>query len=254
MIAISVPALSLVDFETALASVSQQFNAWEIVAEGKHYLPDIEKDFIDATSSFDIDFSVHAPLSDINIGSLNPRARELSVLEICETLQAAGRMNIDLCTIHPGFFGPMGMLDKPAVSRMTRESLAVIEEVAQDSGVRVALENMPNMGMVMMGRSPAELLPLLEGLDLGICLDIGHANTAGTIDDFLRIKDRFINVHIHDNLGDRDAHLTIGEGNIDFKKVLAGLSGYDGRYVIEARNLADGAVSRDRLEGLLSQL
>ena len=254
MIAISVPALSLVDFETALASVSQQFNAWEIVAEGKHYLPDIEKDFIDATSSFDIDFSVHAPLSDINIGSLNPRARELSVLEICETLQAAGGMNIDLCTIHPGFFGPMGMLDKPAVSRMTRESLAVIEENAQDSGVRVALENMPNMGMVMMGRSPAELLPLLEGLDLGICLDIGHANTAGTIDDFLRIKDRYINVHIHDNLGDRDAHLTIGEGNIDFKKVLAGLSGYDGRYVIEARNLADGAVSRDRLEGLLSQL
>ncbi len=254
MIAISVPALSLVDFETALASVSQQFNAWEIVAEGKHYLPDIEKDFIDATSPFDIDFSVHAPLSDINIGSLNPRARELSVLEVCETLQAAGRMNIDLCTIHPGFFGPMGMLDKPAVSKMTRESLAVIEEVAQDSGVRVALENMPNMGMVMMGRSPAELLPLLEGLDLGICLDIGHANTAGTIDDFLRLKDRLINVHIHDNLGDRDAHLPIGEGNIDFKKVLAGLSGYHGKYVIEARNLAEGAVSRDRLQDLLSQL
>ena len=124
-------------------------------------------------------------------------------------------MNIDLCTIHPGFFGPMGMLDKPAVGRRTRESLAVIEEVAQDSGVRVALENMPNMGMMMMGRSPSELLPLLEGLDIGICLDIGHAHTAGMIDDFLRYKDRVINVHIHDNLGDHDSHgssavLTVG--------------------------------------------
>jgi len=246
MIAISIPSLSLIDFETALASVGKEFSAWEIVAEGK--------EFIDATSSFDIDFSVHAPLSDINIGSLNPRARELSVLEICETLQAAGRMNIDLCTIHPGFFGPMGMLDKPAVGKRTRESLAVIEEVAQDSGVRVALENMPNMGMMMMGRSPGELLPLLEGLDLGICLDIGHAHTAGTIDDFLRLKDRVINVHIHDNLGDHDAHLPIGEGKIDFKKVLLGLSGYEGRYVIEARNLTDGVLSRDRLKILLSSL
>jgi len=244
----------LIDFESALISVSQEFNAWEIVAEGKHYLPDIEKEFLDVTSSFDIDFSVHAPLSDINIGSLSSRARELSVREICNTLQAAGRMNIALCTIHPGSFGPLGMLDKPAVSKMTRGSLTVIERVAHNSGVKVALENMPNMGMIMMGRSPAELLPLLEGLDFGICLDIGHANTAGTIDDFLRYKDRVINVHIHDNLGDRDAHLPIGEGNIDFRKVLLGLSGYEGRYVIEARSLTDGVISRDRLQSLLSTL
>ncbi len=254
MIAISIPALSLVDFETALASVGHEFTAWEIVAEGRHYLPDIEKGFLAATSSFDIKFSVHAPLSDINIGSLNPRARERSVQEVCDTLQAASRMNIDLCTIHPGFYGPMGMLDKPAVSQRTKESLAAIEKVAQDNGVRVALENMPNMGMIMMGRSPGELLPLLEGFDLGICLDIGHAHTAGTIDDFLHHKDRVINVHIHDNLGDRDAHLPIGEGSIDFTKVLRELSGYGGLYVIEARSLTDGVLSRDRLQGLLSSL
>jgi sugar phosphate isomerase/epimerase len=254
VIAISIPSLSLIDFRIALAQVGKEFSAWEIVAEGKHYLPDIEKEFLDATSSFEIDFSVHAPLSDVNIGSLNPRARELSVLEVCETIRVAGRMNIDLCTIHPGFFGPMGMLDKPAVINKTRESLAVIEEVAQDSGVRVALENMPNMGMIMMGRSPGELLTLLEGLELGICLDIGHAHTAGTIDDFLRLKDRVINVHMHDNLGDRDAHLPIGEGKIDFKKVLLDLSGYDGRYVIEARNLTEGVLSRDRMQTLLASL
>ncbi len=254
MIAVSVPALSLIDFETALASVGEKFAAWEIVGEGKHYLPDIEKGFLEATSAFDIDFSVHAPLSDINIGSLNQRARELSVLQVCETIQAAGRMNIELCTIHPGFYGPLGILDKPAVSARTRESLAEIEEAAQDSGVLVALENMPSMGQMMMGRGPEELLPLLEGFEIGICLDIGHAHTAGTIDDFLRYKDRVINVHVHDNLGDRDAHLPIGAGSINFKRVLRGLSGYDGRYVIEARSLADGTFSRDVLQSLLSSL
>src|SRR5512135_739473 len=135
MIAISIPAMSLIEFRYALPLIGKEFSVWEIVAEGKHYLPDIERGFLELSSSFDIDFSVHAPLSDINIGSLNPRARELSVREICATLQAAGRMGIDLCTIHPGFYGPMGMLNKPSVARMTRESLDAIAEVAQDNGV-----------------------------------------------------------------------------------------------------------------------
>ena len=253
MISVSIPSMSLIDFETALSSVAKEFAAWEIVAEGKHYMPDIEKGFIDATSSFDIEFSIHAPLSDVNIGSLNPRANELALQEICETVRAAGRMNIDLCTVHPGFYGPMGVLDRSAVLKRTRVSLELIEEVALDSGVRVALENMPKMGtMMVMGRSPAELLPLIEDLDIGICLDIGHAHTAGTIDDFLRHKDRVINVHVHDNLGDWDSHLPVGDGNIDFKKVLRGLSGYDGRYVIEAHGLPDGIISRDRLQSMLS--
>ena len=254
MIAVSVPALSMVDFEVALSSVAKQFSAWEIVGEGKHYLPDIEKRFLSAAPSFDIRFSVHAPLSDINIGSLNSRARERSVQEVCDTLQAAGRMSINLCTIHPGFYSPMGMLDKPSVGARTRESLAIIEKAANDSGVRVALENMPVMGPMMMGCTPETLLQLLEGLDFGICLDIGHAHTAHSIDEFLQHKDRLINVHIHDNLGERDEHLAIGEGSIDFKRVLRGLSGYDGRYVIEARSLTDGVLSRDRLHRLLSSL
>jgi len=59
---------------------------------------------------------------------------------------------------------------------------------------------------------------------------------------------------VHDNVGDRDRHMVIGEGNIDFRKWLDAFRPYRGRYVIEARELERSLVSRDRLRGVLNSL
>jgi len=254
MIAVSAPVLSILDFDEAFGFVSKEFDAWEIVGEGRHFLPNLVYQFLDASSSYDLSFSAHAPLSDINIGSLNERVRETSLREIVNSIKAARRMGIGLLTVHPGFYSPAGMIEKPRVVQTTLESLSYIESVARDLGVKVALENMPNMGPLTMGRTPEELLQLLGSFDLGICFDIGHANTMGKIDAFLAHKKRFINVHLHDNLGERDQHLVVGEGNIDFKKALSALSDYQGRYVIEARSLKEAVASRDRLKSIIAAL
>jgi len=252
VISVSSPVFSLLDFEMALGFVSNEFDSWEIVGEGRHFLPTIEKQFLDAASSYNLKFSAHAPLSDINIGSLNPRMREASVRELTNGLYAAGRLGISVYTVHPGFYSPLGLLDKPSVFEKTRDSLRQIEAASRDAGVRVALENMPSMGAMTMGRTPEELFPLLDGLDMDICFDVGHANTTGSIDSWLQHKRRFANVHVHDNLGDRDAHLPVGEGNIDFKHVLEALSGYQGNLVLEARSLDEAVISRDRVRNLLA--
>jgi len=254
MIAISAPVLSMLDFDEAFSYVSQEFDAWEIVGEGRHFLPNLVYQFLDASSSYDLKFSAHAPLSDINIGSLNERVRETSLREIVNALRSARRMEIGILTVHPGFYSPAGMLERHKVLQTTRESLSYIEKVSQDMGVRVALENMPNMGPLTMGRTPEELFQLLGEFDIDVCFDIGHAHTMKAIDAFLEHKRRFINVHIHDNMGERDQHLPIGEGGIDFKKVLSSLSGYQGRYVIEARSLQEAVLSRDRLKALMASL
>lgn len=254
MIAVSAPVLSQLDFDEAFAHVSKEFDAWEIVGEGRHFLPDLVYQFLDASSSYDLKFSAHAPLSDINIGSLNERVREASLREIVNAIRSAHRMNIGILTVHPGFFSPAGMLDRHKVIHTVLESLSYIEKVSQDMGVRVALENMPNMGPLTMGRTPEELLQLLSSFDIDICFDIGHAHTMNAIESFLPLKKRFINIHIHDNLGERDQHLPIGEGSIDFKSVLEGLSDYQGRYVIEARSFKEAVLSRDRLRALMSTI
>jgi len=253
LIAISSPHLSRWDFHYALGRVAEHYQAWEIVAEGKHILRDICDDFLRLTPSYELEYSVHAPLSDVNIGAINPRMREAALNEVLEALDIAHRMNIDLMTVHPGFMSPLAILDRDTAVQATKESLKAIDARGRDLGIRIALENMPEMP-VSMAKVPQELLEFMDGTDLGVCFDIGHANTVGNIPDFLSIKDRFINMHVHDNVGDRDRHMVIGEGNIDFRKWLGAFRPYRGRYVIEARELERSLASRDRLQSILSSL
>ena len=43
-----------------------------MVGEGATRCREIEKDFFELAPSYDLEYSAHAPMSDINIGSLNP--------------------------------------------------------------------------------------------------------------------------------------------------------------------------------------
>jgi len=253
MIAISSPHLSRWDFPYAIGRVAEHYQAWEIVAEGKHLLRDIVDDFLKLSPSYNLEYSVHAPLSDVNIGAINPRMRQAALEEVLECLELAHRMGADPVTIHPGFLSPLTRLDLEAAESLTSASLKVIDAKAKDLGVRVALENMPDMP-VAMAKGPEELVRYLEGTDLGVCFDIGHANTNGNIAEFLGVKGRIINMHVHDNPGDTDRHLVIGEGNIDFGRWLQAFRPYSGRYVIEARELERSLGSRDRLKAILSTI
>jgi sugar phosphate isomerase/epimerase len=221
------------------------------VGEGRHFLPSAEPTLKALTPSYGLRYTVHAPMSDINIGSLSPRMREAAVREITDTIVSMGRLGLSTLTVHPGFWSPVGRHDPDAVVMAVKDSLAQIDRAAEDHGVHVALENMPDF-IMSMGKDPGDLLHLVDGTGLGICFDIGHANTNGNIDLFLEIKDRFINMHVHDNDGSHDQHLPLGEGNIDFRSVLGALNGYPGNLVIEARCYEEAVLSLPRLRGILS--
>jgi sugar phosphate isomerase/epimerase len=251
VIAVSSPYFSTIPFPEALAMVSKDFRAWEIVAEGRHNLPEIEKDFRELTPSYDLSFSVHAPMSDINIGSLNPRLREASLQELLAGLGTTHRLGLEVFTIHPGFMTPIGMVSREKVRETVQRSLKRIDALAEDTGVKVALENMPR-GPFSMCEAPSELLEMLDGTSMGVCFDVGHANTMGNIDAFLELIPRFRNVHVHDNMGERDEHLPIGDGTVDFPTLLRRLRDYRGGMVIESRGFEDAVVSKRRLDQLLA--
>ena len=97
-----------------------------------------------------------------------------------------------------------------------------------------------------------ELQQVISDTDLSVCFDVGHANTTGQIDEMIEtFGDRIVNVHIHDNNGERDQHLTIGDGNIDYVDVFSKLSSYQGNFVIEARDLESAIESQDRIAEML---
>ncbi len=250
MIAVSSPLFSMIPFEEILNKIAKYFECWEIIAEGMHYLPDIKEKVESLLPSYDLSLFIHAPFSDLNFASLNPVIREISIKQIVETMRVATSLGITLVCIHPGHKSPLGAYYPKKASEFNRTGLEILEGEAENLGITLALENMPKFWGTLCTTSE-EMAQLIENTSIKICFDVGHANTAGQINEFLQMKRKFADLHLHDNFGKVDRHLVLGKGNIDFKKFLSELEGYEGPYVIESMSLEEGVESKKILEEMM---
>jgi sugar phosphate isomerase/epimerase len=126
--------------------------------------------------------------------------------------------------------------------------------------VAVAIEVIPNQLS-----TPAALCRLieedLEDLDVGVCLDYGHANLLGDVVEAIEtISGHLATTHVHDNAGKRDDHLVPFAGRIDWDVAMMSTQkvGYDGVFMLEVAGTGDpiqvlkrAATARERLEKLL---
>jgi len=56
--------------------------------------------------------------------------------------------------------------------------------------------------------------------DIGMVLDVAHANLNRQIQDFItQFPEKIVHMHVSDNDGTHDLHLGIGYGNIDWESV-----------------------------------
>ena len=250
-IGISSPSFCTYPYEDVLEGISKIFSHWEIVSEADHYLPMIGLSLESMMKSYDLTYSIHAPFNDINIASLNESVREMSVIELIKIMNMASELDIKTVTIHPGLYSMVvsGLEERSVMA--AKRSLRTLDRMAQECGVRLCVENMPGFRF-FLGQTAEQMSELIEGTNLPICLDIGHANTTGQLNDIIdTLGNRIMNVHIHDNDGKQDQHLTIGDGTVDFDDCLKRLSSYGGRYIIECKTLESGSESQDRLSRLL---
>jgi len=124
---------------------------------------------------------------------------------------------------------------------LARRSVEEIFEKASVAQVRVALEVIPNKLS-----SAAALVHLIEeeldGLDVGICLDYGHANLMGDLAEAIEtVSGHLWTTHVHDNGGKRDEHLVPYAGNIDWEAAMMETQkiGYDGTLMFEVADTGD---------------
>ncbi|HOB18574.1 MAG TPA: sugar phosphate isomerase/epimerase family protein [Candidatus Methanoculleus thermohydrogenotrophicum] len=217
------------------------YTGWEIVADGNYRLDD-PVNFAairENLASTDLLVTVHAPYSDLNLASLNYPIWRESIRQICCCICHAAELT-DRVTIHPGFVSPMGKLVPEKVWEMQKTALVEIGRYAEDHGVLACVENMINIRDFLC-RYPEEILGLTEGiLGIGITLDVGHANTNGQVDAFLKYVGEVDHLHIHDNHGQSDEHLALGDGVIAWEKVGQVIArDYSGPVVIEGRTLEE---------------
>lgn len=252
MIGVSCTHFGSRPFEDWIGPVSAEFRHWEVFSEAEHSILGNVPRFKGLIDDAGITCSVHAPICDWNIASLSDRIRQASLKETVATIMESAELGAQTVTVHPGLSSMAVNGMEAKAEELSRQSMRLINAAAKEYGVTVAIENMPNVPF-FLGRTAASLSSLIDGTDLSVCFDIGHANTTGQIDAMIdMLGDRIANIHIHDNNGTRDEHLTIGEGNIDFQRVVSRLSGYRGNWIIESKDLPSAVESQSRLRKLLS--
>jgi sugar phosphate isomerase/epimerase len=221
------------------------YAGWEIVSDGNYRLdnPACFSRIEEVIASTRLGITVHAPYGDLNLATLNDPIWRESIRQICTCIEHASAIT-DRVTLHPGYLSPVGKLMPQKVWDLQKEALRQIGRCAKEHSVLACLENMISMKEFLC-RLPEELIGMTEGIEgIGMTFDLGHANTMGNVDNFLRQVNKAHHLHIHDNNGMSDEHLALGEGIIDWPragKIIA--SQYNGVVVVEGRSIDEAQKS-----------
>jgi sugar phosphate isomerase/epimerase len=147
------------------------------------------------------------------------------------SLEVAAELGSQKVVLHPGHIGGLGVYIKETALAYANESLASIIDRAQDLGLCVCLENM--FPRCRAFTEPEDFTEILQRFPrLKITLDTGHANIGSQrgqrIFRFIeQFGQRIGHLHVSDNFGERDDHIPVGAGKIDFVKTVKALKNSD---------------------------
>ncbi len=198
------------------------FDLIEILSEWPHYLTRKNlKVFRETLDSYGLKVTVHAPFSDINIGSFNERIRKASLEALREALELSAELDALAVTVHPGHCSPVSVKNRDEYLRIHRESLRKIARWSEEYGVKVGVENMPKF-VILDAQTCERLNEIIGDIGIGVTFDLGHLNTTTrNFDRFLEVfRGRIVHLHLHDNSGEADEHLALGDGTVPWRRVL----------------------------------
>ncbi len=204
-------------------------------AELVHQFP-YEKIEAELLESYNLKYSIHSPFMDVNIASLQERSRLNSITQIKSSIDLANEIDAETVVVHPGLMPFLARPFEDKVYETANESIKELGDYGKDLGITVAIENMPTFeGMIY--QSLERLDKLLRENEMFMTLDIGHANHVGYPAEAMYF-DSIKHIHAHDNFGDDDSHLALGDGSIDLKHIINTFesNNYDGIYIIEVND------------------
>jgi sugar phosphate isomerase/epimerase len=213
--------------------------------------------------------SVHAPAFEalrqgqwvgaLSNASADETRRRATIAEAAAALELTRHVPFQFLVTHIGV-PPSEAVGADNQRDAARRSVEDLVALAASVNVRVAIEIIPNPLS-----SAADLIHLIEedldGLDVGICLDYGHAHLMGDLGEAIEtLSGHLWTTHVHDNGGRRDDHLVPYAGTIDWDAAMMTTQkiGYDGVFILEVGDSGDpvdvlrrSVKARERLEKTL---
>lgn len=212
----------------------------EVLDEGLHVLNKKRVATLNHVAKvYGIEYTVHAPFADLNIASPSKPILNASLKRLKESMAYAAALNAKLWVFHPGNKTGISTFYPGEDWKQNIKSIIELHGIAEKYGLNMAMENLPEKyGFIM--KQPEDFAKFYRetGLnDIGIVLDVGHANLEAQTEPFLRqMPDKIVHIHASDNMGENDQHLGIGDGKIDwqlFAKILREIA-YDKMVMVES--------------------
>lgn len=162
----------------------------------------------------------HAPFVDLSAGSSDPAVRDVTRRRFEELLALVPLFRPVTVVAHAGYDWKRHEYFRDEWLANSLAFWSWLSDALNREGSRLMLENVYEQG-------PAEIRVLFEQLSsrrVGLCLDCGHLTVFGAapLGEWLESLGGFIGqLHLHDNLGEKDDHLALGRGRIDFSRLFA---------------------------------
>ncbi|MGI6517540.1 MAG: sugar phosphate isomerase/epimerase family protein [Bacillota bacterium] len=190
-------------------------------------------------------YSIHPPCKGLNPASSDPEERARVIKAYVGTIELAERLGIRDMVVH------CGSKSNPDVPReaafdLAGDTLQTVGEAARRAGIAMLLEN-TCWGETSILRTPQDLVDLAGSCppSTQLLLDTGHAAIWGVspVECASAWLPRLGQIHAHDNHGEYDEHLPLGEGIIDWCRLIHFLveESWNGVFMIEVGQQEDSA-------------
>lgn len=167
-----------------------------------------------------LDITFHGPFMDLSPGGVDRRIKEVTLDRFSQTIEIAGLFKPKVIVFHPGyekwkFDGNVGLWFESSL-----QTWKPLVEEAKEWGLTIAIEN-------VFEENPDPLTMLLNEIrspHFKFCFDTGHHHVFSKTPLSLwmeTLRDDLVEVHLHDNHGEMDEHLPVGEGRFDFNELFS---------------------------------
>ena len=199
--------------------------------------------------------------SFVNTAEIMPTVRKAALAHLREYVDLTAALGCEYLVVHCGFHFS-AYLD--SVHAALYETMARAVAYGERRRVPLVIENMNQLPgdseFQYLGVRIDEFHRLFERIPspyLGLALDVAHSELlpGGTVPFVRAFPDRIHSAQLSDNRGRIDEHMTIGEGTIDFRRVLGALRRmrFAGPLIIELFDVPKKLVSHRRLLALLTE-
>lgn len=185
--------------------------------------------------------TLHGPFQDLLPGALDELILAASRRRLSQAFRLLPVFKPATIVCHLGWDAKLYQWDRQNWLARSAATWKELTAQAASQGVAVMVENVYETDPDLF----VELLALVAAPNFQVCLDVGHLQAFGDgdYDRWLHTLWPYIGqLHLHDNRGDQDAHLALGEGTVPLATVLNFLADRDRQPLVTLEPHQEGSL------------